>query len=459
MKFVPREYQKLTIDHLLTHPSTAAWLSMGLGKTVSTLTAIAEWKKTDPRPVLVIAPLRVARSTWPDEVQKWDHLQHLRVSVIAGKNEKGRVLALLEDADIYTVNYEALPWLVDYLDGVWPFATVVADEATRLKGYRKYQGTKRARALAQVRPQIERFIELTGTPAPNGLLDLWGQMWFIDGGKRLGKAFKHYQESFFRPYRVGRDPYAVQWDPIEGADKMIMERVKDVVLKINAEDYFDISEPIFTNIEVELPSDIRREYDLLEKDFLLELDGGLVEASNAAVKTSKLLQLAGGALYDEKGETYYRHDAKLAALQSVVEEAGGAPVLVSYTFRFEAEAILAAFRKQAKLLDRNPQTIRDWNAGKIPILLAHPAACGHGLSLQDGGNILVFYSAGWNLEEYAQIIERIGPTRQKQSGHDRPVFVYHIVAKNTMDEVVLRRLRTKQSVLDCLLERRRNEAE
>lgn len=456
--FTPRRYQQLAIDFIIRRNRCALWAGMGLGKTVSTLMAIRYlqlwWEEG---PALVLAPLRVAQSTWPDEVRKWPELSDMRVSVVCG-SESQRLKALNADADIYTMNYENLEWLVQTLGPRWRFPIVVADEATRLKGLRSRQGSKRARALARVLPRIKRFIELTGTPSPNGLEDLWGQLYFLDRGERLGTSMTVFHERFFRPVRVGAAPMAVRYEPLPGADEEIYRLIDDLVLKINAEDWLDIARPICSTVEVQLEPALMSRYKKLERDFLMELDSGTeIEAVNAAVKSGKCLQVASGAIYTEGEEFEELHRRKLDALRSIVEESGGMPILVSYSFRHEAARILKAFPK-ARLLDKDPQTLRDWNAGKIPMLLAHPASCGHGLSMQDGGNILVFFSAGWNLEHHDQIIERIGPTRQKQAGHKRPVYVYYIVAKDTMDEVVLERLKTKRSVMDVLLEKKREES-
>ncbi len=462
MNFTPRPYQRLIIDHILRHPKAAVWAGMGTGKTVSTLTAIDYLQTFDGcGRALVIAPLRVARSSWPDEARKWKHLEHLWVQPIVG-TPREREAALEESTsgrhpDVYTTNYENIPWLVAKCKarGCWPFQIVVADEATKLKSFRTRQGGVRTRALASIMPHVQRFIELTGTPAPNGLLDLWGQFWFLDQGERLEKTMGRYQEAYFRPLRVGADPHAVQWVPHKWTDRVIQEKVADLVVKVNAEDYFDIKQPIIRNLKIELPASARKVYQQIEREFFTAVDNHEIEAANAAVKTAKLLQVASGFLYveDPTPRGLPLHDEKIEVLRSVVEEAAGMPVLVSYQFKYELARILEKF-PQARHLDKNPKTIRDWNAGKIPILCAHPASCGHGLNLQDGGNILVFYSTGWNLEEHDQMVERIGPTRQKQAGHERPVFIYNIVAKNTIEEAVLQRIETKREVLDVLMERR-----
>ena len=459
MKFVPRSYQKLIVDNILYNKRTAVFAGMGLGKTASTLEAIRQIKAVRPSlTVLIIAPLRVAQSTWPDEVRKWDSFKNLRVSVICG-SAKARRDALLADADIYTINYENIPWLVEELKGDWFFDLIVADESTRLKGLRARQGTQRAKALAKVAFKSEGFVELTGTPAPNGLLDLWGQMWFLDKGARLGKSFSAFQKEFFYPIsRGGGATHWVEWKLQEGSDKRIKRRIEDVSITVNPEDYFDVAKNIFNDIVVELPREVMRQYRKFARELYLELEGGAeVTAANAAVTTGRLLQMASGAVYVEDGERSDAytviHRAKIEALASVIEEANGAPVLCAYSYRHEVDRILKAF-PYARVLDKSPQTIRDWNKGKIPLLLAHPASCGHGLNLQDGGNILVFFSCTWSLELHDQIVERIGAVRQAQAGHDRPTFVHYLVAKGTLDEAVKERLATKRDILDVLLDKK-----
>ena len=459
MKFVPRSYQKLIVDNILYNKRIAVFAGMGLGKTASTLEAIRQIKAVRPSlTVLIIAPLRVAQSTWPDEVRKWDSFKNLRVSVICG-SAKARRDALLADADIYTINYENIPWLVEELKGDWFFDLIVADESTRLKGLRARQGTQRAKALAKVAFKSEGFVELTGTPAPNGLLDLWGQMWFLDKGARLGKSFSAFQKEFFYPIsRGGGATRWVEWKLQEGSDKRIKRRIEDVSITVNPEDYFDVAKNIFNDIVVELPREVMRQYRKFARELYLELEGGAeVTAANAAVKTGRLLQMASGAVYVEDGEgsDAYTvvHKAKIEALASVIEEANGAPVLCAYSYRHEVDRILKAF-PYARVLDKSPQTIRDWNKGKIPLLLAHPASCGHGLNLQDGGNILVFFSCTWSLELHDQIVERIGAVRQAQAGHDRPTFVHYLIAKGTLDEAVKERLATKRDILDVLLDKK-----
>ena len=453
LTFTPRFYQRDIIDHELEVPRCGVWAGMGMGKTVSTLTALDTLALMQDGPALVLAPLRVASSTWPDEAVKWEHLRNVEVSAVVG-NPDQRHAALRRPANIYTTNYESIPWLVEHFGSKWPFRTIVADESTKLKGFRLRQGGQRARALARVAHQhADRFIELTGTPSPNGLQDLWGQAWFLDKGLRLGRSFDAFKSRWFRSIQVGADRHAVKLEPMPFAQEQIEDALRVLCLSLDPRDYFDISEPIVNNIRIELPARARQLYRDMEREMFLAIGDSEVEALNAASRTTKCLQIANGAIYtDETASAWAElHDAKLQALESVVAEAAGMPVLVAYHFRHDLDRLQRAF-PQGRQLDQDPQTIRDWNAGKIPLLFAHPASAGHGLNLQDGGNILVFFGLNWNLEERLQIIERIGPTRQAQAGHDRPVFIHNIIAADTVDELVLARVETKGEVLDLLLE-------
>jgi len=451
--FTPHGYQRDIIDYIIDTPRCGVWAGMGLGKTVSTLTALDMLELIEPGPVLVVAPLRVASSTWPDEAKKWDHLKHLRISAVVGTPDDRRA-ALRREADIYTTNFEQLPWLVEHLGDKWPFKKIVADESTKLKGFRLRQGTQRAQALAKVaHKHANRFIELTGTPSPNGLQDLWGQAWFLDGGVRLGRSYQAFIDRWFRSEQVGNDRHAIRLEPLPFAREQIEDKLRDICISLDPRDYFNIDEPIVNVIRVELPAKARALYRDMEREMFMEIDGSEVEAFNAASKTIKCLQLANGAVYTDESCTKFSevHDVKLQALEEIVEEAAGMPVLVAYHFKSDLARLLKAFPR-GRVLDADPQTIRDWNAGKIPVLFAHPASAGHGLNLQDGGNILAFFGHWWNLEEYQQIVERIGPTRQAQAGHDRPVFIHHIVAAGTVDELVMARRDSKRAVQDLLLE-------
>jgi SNF2 family DNA or RNA helicase len=453
--FTPRPYQITGMQHITDNPRCALWAGMGMGKTVTTMTTLDNLALVeDCLPALVIAPKRVAVSTWPDEAAKWGHLSHLRVVPITGSVAERR-RAIHTPADIHTINYENLPWLIETVGDDWKWHTVVADEATKLKGFRLRQGSSRARALGKVaHAKVTRFIELTGTPSPQGLIDLWGQSWFLDAGVRLGRTFSSFEQRWFK---VGRDGYGLE--PMPFAQDEIPAKLADLCLTLDPADYFDLKAPIITNIEVDLPARAREQYKDMEKEMFALIDGNEIEAFSAAARSQKLLQLASGAIYtDEKATAWTQvHDAKIEALHDVIEEAAGAPVLVSYYFRHTLARLLEAFPK-ARKLDADPQTIRDWNAGKIQILLAHPKSAGHGLNLQDGGHHIALIDHDWNLEEYLQILERIGPVRQLQAGHNRHVFIYNIIARDTIDRLVIARRESKRAVQDLLLDYMKGEA-
>lgn len=461
-QFTPREYQKLIIGHQLDLERCGEWASMGMGKTVSTLTALDTlYMSGEAHPTLVLAPLRVCNSTWPEEAQKWEHLRNIDVIPVTGA-EKERLNALKKDASVYAVNYQNIPWLVEQYGAHWPFATVVADESTRLKSFRLRQGGVRAQSLAKVaHTKIKRFVNLTGTPAPNGLLDLWGQTWFLDKGERLGKTYTAFSDRWF----CRSDDGFSREIRSESAKDEIYNKLRDIYLTVDAKDWFDIKEPIVRNVEVDLPRAARQHYDTLKKELVVQIEQHSITAANAAVKTQKLLQIANGAAYtdpaveedDDPRARHYKvlHDAKIEAMESIIEESAGMPVLVAYNFRSDLERLLKAFKK-AVVLDDNPETLKLWNKGRIPVLLAHPQSAGHGLNLQDGGNILVFFGHNWNLEDRLQIIERIGPVRQMQAGYDRPVFIYNIIARNTVDKLVMDRVETKKSVQELLMQNMKN---
>lgn len=436
------------INHILQVQRGALMCPMGSGKTSAVYTALdALFLSGEDHPVLVMAPLRVARTTWPEEVSNWNHLRHVSVMPIVG-SEKERRAALRYDASVYTTNYENLEWLANHYGERWPFRTIIADESTKLKSFRLRQGGKRAAALARVaHPKTSRFFALTGTPTPNGLQDLWGQLWFLDGGARLGRSFEAFKQRWFQK---SHDGYGLNVLP--HAQQEIQEKIRDICLTIDLKDYVRIDEPIVTPVYVDLPPRARALYKDMEKRMFMEIEGHDVEAFNAATRTIKCLQIANGAAYvDDSGGWRPVHDEKILALEDIVEEAAGAPVLVAYHFKSDLARLQKAFPR-GRVLDTDPQTIRDWNAGKIEVLFAHPASAGHGLNLQDGGNILVYFGHWWNLEERMQILERIGPTRQMQAGHNRPVFVYNIIARGTVDEDVIARVETKREVQDILLE-------
>lgn len=455
MKASLRPYQHIGMDFIADTPRCALWAGMGMGKSLITLTFLDRLYRVwgEDKPTLILAPLRVARSTWPDEVRKWDHLSGLDISPVVGTPDE-RKAALRRDVPIFTCNYDNLVWLkTQYPAGKWPFATVVADESTRLKNFRLKQGGTRARALGRVaHTEVERFIELTGTPSPNGLVDLWGSTWFLDAGQRLGRTFSAFQERYF-VFKKQHGSQFAKPEVLPHAQELIHEKLADICLTLDPKDWFDLAEPIVNVIEVDLPPTARKQYKALEKEMFMRLESGEeVEVFGAAALTMKCLQMANGAVYLEDGKTWKEtHDEKLSALESIIEEAAGAPVMVAYHFKSDLARLMHAF-PHGRHLDADPRTVELWNGGQIPILFAHPASAGHGLNLQDGGNILVFFGLNWNLEEHDQIIERIGPVRQMQAGHDRPVFIHYIVARGTVDPLVRARVESKRAVQDLLLD-------
>lgn len=458
MRFRPRDYQVAVIEWIASHARSNVWAGMGTGKTAATLTALdALTFVEDPFPVLVLAPLRVANSTWPAEVRKWGNLRGLQLLDGSGTRD----FSAFKVPDVLTVNYDNVAVLVNHFGARWPFKTVVADESTRLKSFRAKQGAKRAGALGRVaHSRTRRWVNLTGTPAPNGYADLWGQQWFIDAGDRLGRTFDAFERRWFAWKRSDpKDPFKKTRFLLPGAEQQINELLRDCTITVRASDFLDLPPLIQNVIEVELPPQARRHYRDLEREMFTVLStGDEVSAVNAAGKTMKCLQAANGALYvGDQGAWQALHDEKIEALRSVVEEAAGMPVLVAYHFKSDLARLRAAF-PEARVLDANPRTLDDWNAGRVPLLFAHPAAAGHGLNLQHGGNILVFFGLWWDLEQHEQIIERIGPTRQAQAGYKRPVYVHSIVARRTVDELVMRRLKTKASVQDILLDAMKDRA-
>jgi SNF2 family DNA or RNA helicase len=447
--FTPRPYQLEMTKFILKNDRCNLFVPMGLGKTTSVLMALDILNLVNTGKTLIIAPLRVAKSTWPSEIQKWDQFSHLTISVIGG-SAKERTAAIKRDADIYSVNYENLEWLVQYFGESWPFRTVVADEVTRLKGFRLRQGSVRAKALGKVaHTKVTRFIGLTGTPTPNGIESLWALTWFVDAGVRLGRTYLAFTNRWFiQSY----DGFGLI--PHKHSQAEVEKLISDVCVSLDPKDYFDIKDPIMINVEVTLPEAAMTQYKAMEEEMFAEFDGQEVEAFSTATKTLKCLQIANGAIYTGEDSSQWSdvHDEKLRALESIVEESVGAPILVAYHFKSDLARLQKAF-PHGRALDKDPATIDAWNAGKIPLLFCHPMSAGHGLSLQDGGNILVFFGHWWNLEERLQVIERIGPTRQAQSGYDRPVFIYNLIAKGTVDELVIERIATKKSIQDLLLER------
>ncbi len=442
MRFTPHDYQAQAIDYILDHREAALWLDLGLGKTVITLTAIKELlhERFEAARVLVIAPLRVARDTWPAELAKWDHLGDLTCSVMVGTAAQRRH-ALQAPADIHVINRENVPWLVDQFPGkkAWPFDTVVIDEISSFKSHT----AKRFKALRAVRPQVDRIIGLTGTPAANGLLDLWAQFRLLDQGTRLGKHVTHYRDRFFTPskYVYGR---AVDYRPRDGAEEQIFELIGDMTMSMKTTDHLDLPELTMARTEVELDAKSRSGYDELKRDMIAELAGAEIDAVNAAALSGKLLQLASGAVYGEDRQTVAVHEAKLDALEDLLEAANGHPVLVAYWWKHDAARILKRFPRARAL--RESKDFEAWNRGRVPVGLIHPASAGHGLNLQDGGHILVWFSLTWSLELYQQTNARL-----YRQGQGDPVSIHHIVTAGSIDEDVMVALESKDVTQSALI--------
>lgn len=469
--FERRPYQKLITSHILTHPRCNIFATMGSGKTGATMWALnklfqigelVDWDndawKGDR--VLVLAPLRVASGTWPAEQIKWQ-FPALRVVDGTGPREYREDVLLNDNANVVCCNYDILESLVEFYGERWPFTVVVADESTKLKSYRSKGGSVRARALAKVaHKKVKRFINLTGTPAPNGLKDLWGQCWFLDGGDRLGSSFAAFTDRWFVSVSEGTYHAAKSYKPRKGADTEIHQKIADISLTVDAAEYFGCDAPIVVPVVVPLPRKARKIYDQMESELFAELDAGEVEAANAAAKTAKCLQIAGGAVYvtqqdgDASREWELVHNAKLEALDSIIDELNGAPLLVAYQYQHDLARILKKFPQAVALAKgaKGNKQIDAWNRGEIPVLCVHPASAGHGLNLQDGGHHLAFFNDTWNFEHYAQIVERIGPVRQHQAGHPRPVFIYIIQAEDTLDQVMAKRRDGKRNVQDLLMD-------
>lgn len=436
---MPHDYQKYAIEYIKSHPITALFLDMGLGKTVTTLTAIRDlmYDAFEVKRVLVVAPLRVARDTWPDELRKWNHLKELTCSVVVGTVAERR-RALQQDADIYIVNCENLAWL--YENSRLDFDMVVLDELSSFKNHQ----SKRFRAMKAMRPKVKRIVGLTGTPTGNGLMDLWAEFRILDMGERLGRYISQYRNLYFKPdKRNGMVVYS--YKPLPGAEEAIYHQISDITMSMKATDYLEMPELVSVAKEVRLSETEKKRYDELKKSLVLELPGGEVTSANAASLTLKLSQMANGAIYTDDKNVVNIHDRKLEALEDLVESANGKSVLVAYWFKHDKDRIRE--RMEAREL-KEPQDFADWNAGKIPVALIHPASAGHGLNLQKGGSILIWFGLTWSLELYQQTNARLW--RQGQA--DKTVIIQHIVAKDTIDERILNVLKHKDGTQAALID-------
>mgnify|MGYP000960992611 FL=1 len=444
MKFVPHDYQTYAIRFIEQNPVAAVLLEMGLGKTTITLTAIQNlmYDSFDVHKVLVIAPLRVAKNTWSAELEKWEHLKHLTYSVVVGTAEE-RKAALRRRADIYIINRENIQWLVE--QGRFDFDMAVIDELSSFKNHQ----TKRFRALIKVRPRLKRIVGLTGTPSSNGLMDLFAEFRLLDMGERLGRFIGQFRNTYFQPNkRNGMIVYS--YKPLPGAEDAIYEKISDITISMRATDHLKMPELIMSEYTVEMSAYEKEKYMALKKEMILELPDGEVTASNAASLSSKLSQMANGAIYDDNKQSVQIHDRKLDVLEDIIESANGKPILVAYWFKHDLKRIKERLYKlhiPFSTMDKS-DSIQKWNNGELPVALIHPASAGHGLNLQSGGNYLVWFGLTWSLELYQQTNARLYRQGQKSA----TVVIQHIITKGTIDERILKALQDKDEIQTTLLE-------
>ena len=439
MKYVPHDYQRYVTEYIEAHPVCAVLLDMGLGKTSITLTALLDllFDSFIAHRVLVIAPLRVARDTWPAEIEKWDHLKLLTYSVAVG-TEKERKAALQRPADIYIINRENVQWLIEQSGIPFDFDTVIIDELSSFKSHQ----SKRFKALMKVRPRVKRIIGLTGTPSANGLMDLWAEFKVLDMGERLGRFIGMYRNNYFTPdKRNGQIIYSYKLLP--GAEDAIYRRISDITISMKASDHLKMPELVMNTVSVDLSDDERERYEELKATLVLKLPEAEITAANAASLSGKLLQMANGAIYGDDGDHIHIHDRKLDALEDLVEGANGKSVLVAYWFKHDLERIKSRFNVREI---KTSSDIRDWNDGNIPVAVIHPASAGHGLNLQSGGSTLIWFGLTWSLELYQQTNARLWRQGQKET-----VVIHHIITEGTVDNHVLKVLQSKEKTQDSLI--------
>lgn len=443
MQYRPHGYQEYTTGKIIELSAVGAFLEMGLGKTVSTLTAVEEliYDRFEVSRVLVIAPKRVAEDTWTSEAEKWDHLRHLTFAKILG-NQQQRESALKADADIYLINRENVTWLVEHLGKNWMFDMVVVDELSSFKSNQ----AKRFKSLRRVRPLIKRFVGLTGTPAPNGLMDLWTQVYLLDQGQRLGKTLTGYRDRYFYPGKYnGHIVYS--WELKPGAEEAIQNKISDICVSMKAEDYLDMPEQVINDIPIYLDDNEMEEYRILEKEKLLVIAGTDITALTAASAYGKLLQLANGAAYDNDGKVVILHDRKLNALEEILDTACGHPVLVFYNYRHDYTRLMIRFGKLKPRTLEGSKDIQEWNAGQIHLLFAQPASMGHGLNIQAGGHIIVWFGLNPSLELYLQANARL-----YRQGQTHAVIIHRLITQGTVDEDVIRKLEVKDQTQESLVD-------
>lgn len=442
------KYQKVCVEHIISHPFCGVFLDMGLGKTISTLTAIEELKYDycEIDTVLVIAPKRVAETVWEEEAKKWDHTKHLTFSKIIG-TERQRLAALKVKADVHIISRDNIAWLCSLYAAKLPYDMLVIDELSSFKAHQ----TQRFKSLRLARPWFKRVVGLTGTPAPNGLINLWSQMYLIDRGERLEKTIAAYRSRYFRP-GVSNGYVIYSYNLLSDSERLIQERIKDICISMRAEDYLEMPERVDNFVRVTMPDKLMDAYKKFEQENVItlanEIEEGTttVNAVNAAALSNKLLQFANGAMYDENKNVVPIHDLKLEALKEIIEAADGKPVLVAWTYQFDRDRIKNYFRSMAPRELKTAEDINDWNAGKVRLMLAHPASAGHGINLQAGGNIIVWYGLTWSLELYQQFNARLYRQGQKQR-----TIIHHIVNTGTHDEDVVRALKSKDKTQNNLM--------
>lgn len=444
MRFQPHPYQSYCISRILDTPALGLYLDMGLGKTAITLTAVSDliYNRFQVRRCLIIAPKKVAEATWNMEAEKWEHLKHLRFSKILGTQQQ-RIRAACAAADIYIVNRENVVWLVDYFRNDWPFDMVVIDESSSFKNSR----AKRFKALTWIRPHVSRLIELTGTPAPNGLQDLWAQLFLLDGGQRLGRTVTGFRERYFSANTHGG--HFTTYEAKADAQESIQQKIGDICVSMKSEDYLQLPDLVYDVVPVQLDPKAAKAYAEMEREMLLQIDEAVIDAGSAAALSNKLLQLCNGAVYDAEGKVIPLHDCKLEAFTELIEQLNGQPALVFYNFQHDRDRLMmlcAKLKLRARLL-KTPEDAAAWNRRELDILLAHPASAAYGLNLQQGGNHVIWFGLNWSLELFQQANKRL-----HRQGQTAAVIVHELAVTDSRDMDVIAALEDKDATQNALIE-------